>query len=190
MRSSIIFALPFAAVALAQSSTVVSVTEVTDGQVQATSTTYTNPFTSFLSQTDSLGVVTGQPSVVTSQPSVFTSQPVAETSQPSVITVPAGAPTLVGTVTDAFVTGTLATVVISGSGLPVAGNTSGNTTVSTQPTPSGTVTTRTSSGGASSAAAGTAGSSSPATTTSAGGASMLQPVLGLGFAGALFAAFL
>ena len=68
-------------------STVTGVSQISDGQIQAptgtastTSTApYENPFTSYTTQTDSLGVITGQPSVVTSQPEVVTSQPPSAT---------------------------------------------------------------------------------------------------------------
>jgi len=86
MRSSIFFIAPFMAAAYAQSS-----------DVNTTSTTapYTNGFTSYLTQTNSLGVVTGMPSVATDQsalPPAVTTQPTAVTSQPEVATIPAGLP--------------------------------------------------------------------------------------------------
>ena len=76
-----------------------AVSQITDGQIQAPTSTdlptgpgpviistslpsdtaYTNPFASYLSQTDSMGVVTGMPSVVTSQPAAVTEQPVSPT---------------------------------------------------------------------------------------------------------------
>lgn len=43
---------------------------------------YTNPFTSYLTQTNSMGVVTGMPSVWTSQPAAATWQPKVITTQP------------------------------------------------------------------------------------------------------------
>jgi hypothetical protein len=49
---------------------------------------YTNAFTSYLTQTNSLGVVTGMPSVATAQSAL----PPAVTSQPEVATIPAGLP--------------------------------------------------------------------------------------------------
>ena len=97
MYSSTILTLALATAALAQS-TVNPVSQIADGQPQAptgvpsgpgpeiistalpTETTpYTNAFTSYLSMTDSLGVVTGMPSVVTSQPAAVTEQPVSPT---------------------------------------------------------------------------------------------------------------
>lgn len=58
--------------------------------VESTSTTapYTNGFTSYLTQTNSLGVVTGMPAVDTAQSAL----PPAVTSQPEVATIPAGLP--------------------------------------------------------------------------------------------------
>ena len=73
------------------------VSQIPDGQPQApinatsvpvvetpfvsstTTVPYENPFTSYLSMTNSVGVVTGMPSVVTSQPSAVTSQPISPT---------------------------------------------------------------------------------------------------------------
>ena len=49
---------------------------------------YTNAFTSYLTQTNSLGVVTGMPAVETAQSAL----PPAVTSQPEVATIPAGLP--------------------------------------------------------------------------------------------------
>ena len=88
---------------LAQS-TVSDVSQIGDGQIQAPTDTasasvslssaadpalssavttstgsYENPFTIYTTQTNSLGVITGQPSVVTSQPEVVTSQPPSAT---------------------------------------------------------------------------------------------------------------
>jgi len=93
MRASIFFGTLLLTLTAAQSTvTVQPVTQIADGQVQApqalngttTTAAYTNPFTSYTTQTDSLGVITGMPSVVTSQPAVITSQPAVVTSQPSV----------------------------------------------------------------------------------------------------------
>jgi hypothetical protein len=66
--------LPFALAAFVSAQDTISTTS---------SVPYTNAFTTFLTQTDSLGVVTGQPSVITSQPA-------AATSQESAAIVPAG----------------------------------------------------------------------------------------------------
>ncbi|KAF2762062.1 hypothetical protein EJ05DRAFT_472994 [Pseudovirgaria hyperparasitica] len=54
---------------------------------------YTNENTKYLTQTNSLGVVTGQPAVVTSQPDLVTSQPqnpAVVTTQPPAASIPAG----------------------------------------------------------------------------------------------------
>ena len=85
MRSSIFFVAPFVAAAYAQSSDA-----NTTAVVESTSTTapYTNGFTSYLTQTNSLGVVTGMPAVDTAQSAL----PPAVTSQPEVATIPAGLP--------------------------------------------------------------------------------------------------
>ncbi|MCJ1245046.1 hypothetical protein MMC30_002247 [Trapelia coarctata] len=165
MRTSIALAAAFAAVAFAAP----AVSEFTDGQPQVVTTTttspYTNPFTSFITQTNSQGVITGMPSVVTSQPSVITSQPAAVTTQPAVVTSPAGAPA------PSVATPHFSSVVGS------------NTTVTTSsPKTSGT---------GSSTPSGTASAAAGATTTAASGAtSVVKPALGLGLVGALFAALL
>ncbi|KAJ5247168.1 hypothetical protein N7468_002151 [Penicillium chermesinum] len=49
-----------------------------------------NPETQYLTETNSLGVPTGQPSVITSQPAVVTSQPAVVTSQTAAASIPAG----------------------------------------------------------------------------------------------------
>jgi len=88
MRASISFAAAcFAAVALAQSS---------ESSTSISIPPYSNPNTAYLTETNSLGVITGGPTpqtAVTSQPSVVTSQPSVITSQPLVATIPAGLPT-------------------------------------------------------------------------------------------------
>ena len=60
----------------------------TSGTTTQTTVPYTNGFTSYLTQTNSLGVVTGMPSVETAQSAL----PPAVTSQPAVATIPAGLP--------------------------------------------------------------------------------------------------
>jgi hypothetical protein len=57
--------------------TALLVATVSAQSTDTTSTTsipYSNPLTSFLTQTDSNGVVTGQPTLVTSQPAEYTDQ--------------------------------------------------------------------------------------------------------------------
>jgi hypothetical protein len=89
MHTSTLISLALASLALSQE-TVNPISQISDGQIQGptglpsgpgpevpstdvfvSSTTtipYENPFTSYLTMTNSLGVVTGMPSVVTSQP--------------------------------------------------------------------------------------------------------------------------
>lgn len=87
---------------VASQSTVDAVSQVGDGQIQApteqvsepapsvpTSAPYSNPFTIYLTETDSWGVITGMPAVATSQPEVVTSQP----TQPAVVTSQPVSPT-------------------------------------------------------------------------------------------------
>jgi uncharacterized membrane protein YgcG len=91
MRSSIFFAAPFVAAAYAQSSSEANSTVVeisASGSTTSTTVPYSNGFTSYLTQTNSLGVVTGMPEVATAQSAL----PPAVTSQPAVATIPAGLP--------------------------------------------------------------------------------------------------
>lgn len=91
MRSSIFFAAPFVAAAYAQSSSEANSTVVeisASGTTTSTTVPYSNGFTSYLTQTNSLGVVTGMPEVETAQSAL----PPAVTSQPAVATIPAGLP--------------------------------------------------------------------------------------------------
>jgi len=83
MRASIFVSAPiFAIMALAQSDS-----SATPSAVSTAS--YDNPFTSYLTQTNSLGAVTGEPAVVTTQPAVVTTQPAVVTTQPLPATLPA-----------------------------------------------------------------------------------------------------
>ncbi|KAM0723267.1 hypothetical protein Q7P37_001468 [Cladosporium fusiforme] len=91
MRSSILIAAPFVAAAYAQSSDAVNTTvvPVSSGSTTVESTfSYSNGLTSFLTQTNSNGVITGMPAVETAQSAL----PPAVTAQPSVATIPAGLP--------------------------------------------------------------------------------------------------
>lgn len=91
MRSSIIFAAPFVAAAYAQSSDAVNTTvvDVSSGSTTVQSTvSYSNGLTSYLTMTNSNGVITGMPAVETAQSDL----PAAVTAQPSVATIPAGLP--------------------------------------------------------------------------------------------------
>lgn len=121
-------------------STVSGISQLSDGQVQAptssilspsttetladpvatttTSESYENPFTIYTTQTNSLGVITGQPSVVTSQPDVVTSQPPSATL-PSVSGYWYGNSSSIATETSAesnVLPSTLATSTVTGSG--------------------------------------------------------------------------
>nr|POE50154.1 hypothetical protein CFP56_71617 [Quercus suber] len=58
----------------------------TDSTIAPSAYSYLNDETTFLTQTNSLGVVTGMPSVITSQPSL----PAGVSTQPEVATIPAG----------------------------------------------------------------------------------------------------
>ncbi|KAF2003320.1 hypothetical protein P154DRAFT_532423 [Amniculicola lignicola CBS 123094] len=180
MRTSIFISAPiFAAAAFAQDSS---------------STVDAFPQTSYLQQTNSLGVVTGMPAVFTSQPSqpaVFTSQPsqpAVVTSQPEVATIPA-----IGT------TG-LVTIIIPGVNTTITHVYSGSnsTTVEIINTPTPSVTTTMSGGASGSGASGTgadatgSGATGGASSTSSQGAAATMhavagSVVGLG---AFMAAFL
>jgi hypothetical protein len=78
--TSLLLAL-FGSTAFCQVVTTNGISQISDGQIQAPATTttssppYTNPFTSYTTETNSLGIITGMPSVVTSMPAVVTSQP-------------------------------------------------------------------------------------------------------------------
>lgn len=85
MYTSVILALPFALLAAAQSA----------NTTLSTSTyAYSNPNTQYLTQTNSLGVITGGPSVYTSQPSA----PAVVTTQPSIGIIPAALPSGINTI--------------------------------------------------------------------------------------------
>merc|ERR1712072_1532398 len=90
MRSSIMIVAPFVAAAYAQSSAPANGTE----GAMTSSSSYSNDATQYLTQTDSRGVITGQPAAATSQPSL----PAGVTTQPQVATVPAALPTGINTI--------------------------------------------------------------------------------------------
>merc|ERR1712072_1673565 len=90
MRSSVMIVAPFVAVAYAQSSAPANGTE----GAMTSSYSYSNDATQYLTQTDSRGVITGQPAAATSQPSL----PAGVTTQPQVATVPAALPTGINTI--------------------------------------------------------------------------------------------
>ncbi|KAI4214465.1 MAG: hypothetical protein LQ351_002882 [Letrouitia transgressa] len=192
MRSSVVLTLPLAALALAQSSD---------------SAAYTNPFTSFLTQTNANGVITGQPLPATSQVGAATSQPEVVTTQPDVVTsVPTALPTSVPVPTGpqgipgAANGTTLVPVGTGGSGSSASGTGSGSGSGGNSTVPAGTRTQTGGGAGSTGGATGGSGGSEPTGTGSSSGgesspsptnaAMVLQPVFGLGFAGALFAALL
>merc|ERR1712070_242826 len=86
MHSSIMIVAPFVAAAYAQSSAPANGTEGV--MTSSSSYSYPNDATQYLTQTDSRGVITGQPAAATSQPSL----PAGVTTQPQVATVPAALP--------------------------------------------------------------------------------------------------
>ncbi|KAL8866897.1 MAG: hypothetical protein Q9174_006011, partial [Haloplaca sp. 1 TL-2023] len=160
----------------------------------------TNGFTSFTSQTNSLGVATGMPEVATSIPEVVTSQPdpvlvntaTVETAIPS---GPQGIPAPVnGT--------TLVPVVNSGAASPTGGMMGGaagnGTSGGNSSVPVGTMSSGGSgsgsspTGGSSSSPSGTAGAGTEDSETAEGsnGAGLVKPIVSLGLAGAFFALFL
>lgn len=167
-------------------STVEAVTQITDGQVQAPTvpavSSYVNPYTT---QTNSLGVVTGQPSPETSQPAPATSLPPLATSQESAATFYSSLPGVpVGINT------TLVPIVSTTSGATATstGNSSaGNLTTSTR-TATGT---RTSTERETSDPTGTPSSTeSPESTGAAASLHIAVSGLALGVAGSFFALFL
>ncbi|MCJ1407042.1 Glycoside hydrolase 18 protein [Ptychographa xylographoides] len=184
MKFTGVAALIFASVALAQ-----AVTEFTDGQPQApTSSAYTNPFTSYLTETNSEGVVTGMPSVVTSMPTsipaVVTSMPAVETSVGVAATFVSGSPGIPAVPTTAVVPIVSPPVISSGFATVPAGSNSTVTTAS--PSASGTASTTGTPSASGSSSAAPATSSTPASAA----VSMVQPALGLGLVAAIFAALL
>merc|ERR1711939_559039 len=90
MRSSVMIVAPFVAAAYAQSSAPANGTE----GAMTSSSSYSNDATQYLTQTDSRGVITGQPAAATSQPSL----PAGASTQPQVATVPAALPTGINTI--------------------------------------------------------------------------------------------
>ncbi|KAL8853900.1 MAG: hypothetical protein Q9198_010950 [Flavoplaca austrocitrina] len=239
MRSSALLAVPMAALVFAQSSSVEESSAGVDTSYvsfppysplnpilsftfsfcleSVSSHTYhslhqTNPFTSFTTETNALGVVTGMPTIVTTQPTPVTTQPDPVLTNTAVAeTVPAGPPaeanstsmetSMVGAPETSMVGGAGSAApsggaIVPGSSSGGNGTTGGNNTV-----PAGT---RTQTSGESTATSGsedstptgdeTSTSGGAATTDGAeagsGASGLLQPILGLGFAGVLFAAFL
>ncbi|KAF2222854.1 hypothetical protein BDZ85DRAFT_118487 [Elsinoe ampelina] len=155
-----------------------------------------NSFTTFLTQTDSNGVVTGiptQPAVVTSIPV----QPGVVTSQPAVATIPAGLPSGINSVpinnsTILVSVGSSTTVVIGGAGSTVTSGTvsaTGSASGSSGSSSGGSATT----GGASGTSGGASGTSSASPSSSSGAAAANKVYMASGAlvgAGAFFVAFL
>ncbi|KAG9775008.1 hypothetical protein ABEF95_012149 [Exophiala dermatitidis] len=169
--------------------TVPAISQIPDGQIQAAATTssdgtssYENPFTSYTSMTNSLGVITGMPSVVTSQPSVVTSQPEVVTSQPV-------SPTLPSYSGFAYGNSTTGTTTQSATGSASASGSSN--TVQTESSSSSPTTLATSSKPGSSSGSGTASASAtiaqatgaavPVVANKVGGVGITLFVLGMGF---------
>ncbi|KAJ5729186.1 uncharacterized protein N7483_003694 [Penicillium malachiteum] len=167
MRASIILAT-LSAFALTSG----AVAQGTAESVTSVASDAGNPETQYLTETNSNGVVTGQPSVITSQPAAATSQEAAA-SIPAGLTSPVVTPQ---TETSGFSTATSTTE---------TGNVS-----SAANTSSGSSSTGTSSNTESSASTGTSSSGSSASTTaSTGGAGFASAGMGV-IAGAAILAFL
>ncbi|KAJ5561868.1 hypothetical protein N7461_000629 [Penicillium sp. DV-2018c] len=169
MRFSIVFTA-LSAIALAQAQ---STTESVDA----------HPATKYLTETNSLGVVTGQPSL-------FTSQAAAVTSQEPAASIPAGmtAPVVGPNATQTTLVTTTATNTVTG--VTTSGTGSSKTTATF--TSTGTTTGTSTSTKLSSSSGAASSSSAAASSSSTGGAAMATagPV-GLGmFAGAAIAALL
>ncbi|KAK1809100.1 hypothetical protein LTR12_016532 [Friedmanniomyces endolithicus] len=185
MRSSI-FIAPFmaAAVAVAQSEVVETLVSASGNTTVTTTISYSVPQTTLLTQTNSEGVVTGQPVAATipagetaspvaaTIPAGETGSPVAITSQPAVATIPAGLPVGVtslaqnasGTLSYFTVrVGTSTTLVIGGAGPVVAVATASSGTASGS--------AASASGSASSAASAASASGSASAASATGGSS-------------------
>lgn len=161
-------------------STVNPISQIPDGQPQAPTSIYSNPF---VTQTDSRGVVTGQPIPETSQPLPETSQPLPITTQPSVVTDISPAATYYSTGPPGVpMNTTLVSVLSSGTG-SAAGNLSSSTrtlsSTRTGATPTGAEEEATSTDASASEATGAAASIQIAGTG-----------IALGLAGSVFALFL
>lgn len=138
---------------------------------------YSNPATTLLTQTNSLGVITGQPT----QPAVVTTQPAGVFTQPSVALLPAGFTS--GTTTLIYGNQTY-TVGVSGNQTQIISRTPTPTTQSNADT-TATTTDESSESGAAASGSGSASSSSTgaAMQLKAGGAALAA-------AGGFFAFFM
>lgn len=175
MQYSIILAAAFAAAVSAQDASA-------SASTTSTSTPpYSNPNTQYLTQTNSVGVVTGMPSVVTSQPAggvAITTQPAVVTTQPILATIPAGLSTGLNTIPYG---NTTVTVSMSGSITSIISASKTTATSGSGAAASGS--------GASASGSGTATGASSSSSAGAG-AHIKAGGAALGFAGAMFAAFL
>ncbi|KAK0307353.1 hypothetical protein LTR91_020752 [Friedmanniomyces endolithicus] len=220
MRASI-FIAPFmaAAVAVAQSEVVETLVSASGNTSVTTTISYSVPQTTLLTQTNSEGVVTGQPVAATipagltaspvaaTIPAGETGSPVAITSQPAVATIPAGlsigvtslAQNASGTLSYFTVSvGTSTTLVIGGAGPVVAvGTASSGTASGSAASASASASSAASGSGSASAASATGSSSTAAAAASSSTAKSAASVNGAQIAsagliglGALFAALL
>ncbi|KAJ9630800.1 hypothetical protein H2203_001325 [Taxawa tesnikishii (nom. ined.)] len=207
MRTSALLVAPFAATAALAQSSSANVTVVSALSTSISTPPYSNPFTSFLTQTNSLGVVTGQPAAATN----VGTNPAAVTTQPAVATIPAGLPAgvtvlnygnetsrdftvSVGSSTTVVLGGGVQTIVTSGS--PASATTSGASSGSSSGSSgssgsaSGSSSGSRTSGSASSGSS-TASASSSAASSSGNAAAAVKVASGaLVGAGAFFAAFM
>ncbi|KAF1826131.1 uncharacterized protein K489DRAFT_367385 [Dissoconium aciculare CBS 342.82] len=139
MHLSLMFAAMLAP-ALAQIDSIPTlIAQITSADVVSTTSasvptsSYSNFANQFLTQTNSLGVVTGMPSLpagvsnlstFTSQPAVVTSQPTVVTAQPAVATIPAALPSGLNTIhlgnASSFVVSvdTSTTIILAGTAAP------------------------------------------------------------------------
>ncbi|TKA82155.1 hypothetical protein B0A55_02045 [Friedmanniomyces simplex] len=200
MRSSIFIAPFLAAAVYAQSDVVETLTTVNGTSSYTTTFTYSVPQTTLLTETNSLGVVTGQPSVgaaasvpagETVSPVVVTTQPVAAsipagetaspvvaTSQPAVATIPAGLPVGVtslaqnasGTVSYFSVSVGSSTTVVLGGAAGVAVTTGASAGIASGSAAAATGSAASGSSG-SSGSAGSSGSSGASAASATGGSS-------------------
>ncbi|KAK0335945.1 hypothetical protein LTR91_023133 [Friedmanniomyces endolithicus] len=206
MRSSI-FIGPFmaAAVAVAQSEVVETLVSASGNTTVTTTISYSVPQTTLLTQTNSEGIITGQP-VAATIPAGETASPVAITSQPAVATIPAGLPVGVtslaqnasGTLSYFTVSvGSSTTQVIGGVAVAATGASTLGASGSASSAASGS-TSATGSGSASAASATSgSGSSTASAAASSSTAKSAASVIGVQIAsagliglGALFAALL
>jgi len=200
MRASLILAAPFVALALAQSGE----TNVTEVTTSSSSYVYTNPLTAYLTQTNSLGVITGMPPVETSvgnAGTAVTTQAIVVTSQPAVALVPAG---FTGVTTLKFggngtsatssiviTAGTGTTFIVSATSAAATSGAGASGSASGSGATSGASGTAASGGSSGTAGSGTATGSAATSSSSTGAAAHIyvasSALIG---AGALFAAFL